>query len=61
MFPTGKIYTQNNLNIPTKKLFELLNQFSKSAGYKTYKNFLKKYMPIMNLPKEKSTKKSHSQ
>lgn len=45
MFPTGKIYTQNNLNIPTKKLFELLSQFSKSADYKT--NIQKKFFKNM--------------
>ena len=47
----------------TKKLLELIHQFSKVAGYKKLisRNQLNFYMPIMNYQKGKLRKQSHSQ
>ena len=43
----------------TRKLVELINKFSKVAGYKIYKNLLHFYTLTMNYQKEKLKKQSH--
>ena len=49
------LYTENPKD-STKKLLELVHEFSKVAGYKTHRNRLHSYTPTMKQQKEKSRK-----
>ena len=57
-----KLYIKNPKN-STKKLLELINEFSKVAGYKIniQKSIAFLHMPIMSYQKGKLRKQSHSQ
>ena len=51
------VYTENPKDT-TQKLSEIINEFSKTAGYKMYRNLLHFYTLTMNSQKEKSFKNS---
>ena len=63
LFVDDMILYIENPKDSTKKLLELINEFSKVAGYKinVQKSVVLFYMPIMNDQKEELRKQSHSQ
>ena len=60
LFADDKIVYIENPKVSTQKLLEMINEFSKIAGYRLiYRNLLHFYMLIMNYQKVKVKEQSH--
>ena len=61
LFADDMILYIENPKDSTRKLLELINKYSKIAGYKiTHRNLLHSYTPTMRKQKEKLRKQYHS-